>query len=306
MLMWKKRLKVIFWVALGLFLIIPSLTLAVDNNLFEEYLPSNNTDGVVFEVVDELTDIADLGNGEKRMKIYSSPREIYTDENGKKQVRPEGWNKFDEDPKTRVKIKQDAGYEFEIFITETQKVLVSSSDVKKISNDKESEYDLAKKTSLKKEKNKDKHAVTNLEDVYEDVDINFIDKTKTRTKEIMIKKVPKNIKAGDSLVYWEEYTIPENAKIMVGDNEYQNETKTFSPLQIVLDSGESMLIGSSIIYDSKFNDESFCDMSQKPVEEIVKYDKNTNILQIGLVVEADYLLDKNIIYPVIIDPSYRT
>src|SRR3989338_231243 len=62
-----------------------------------------------FKVIDEFRDEADLGNGRKRLRIYTKPRLIYED-NGIKHVRAKGWNLFNENESKLSKL--DFGYDY--------------------------------------------------------------------------------------------------------------------------------------------------------------------------------------------------
>lgn len=260
----------------------------------------------LFKVVDEYKDEADIGNGKRALKIYSSPRPIFIDNRGVKKVRPAEWNKFNENSISKINKSKDSGYNFGMPFSGNKKVDITAGNLEKRKANKQINTIVPVRASLSQKLNKDKHFVSSFNNVYESVNINFIDKQTSRTKEIVITKQPTDIDSDTELIFWENYSVPRGAKIMTGDSEYSVETRTFSPTSITVDNKESVLIDSSIIFDSKESNDSYRDMSQAPVEQIVIFDQVKLILRIGLVIKGDYLLDKNRVYPVIVDPSYYT
>ncbi|PIZ95873.1 MAG: hypothetical protein COX81_00030, partial [Candidatus Magasanikbacteria bacterium CG_4_10_14_0_2_um_filter_37_12] len=273
---------------------------------------AKEVDESLFSVVDEVTDRAILPDGNTMDRVYLHPREIYTDEIGTVRERPQGWHKFDEDVRSQLKNNKDVGYSFVLpFSGNNEYVEVFSGAVERAGNDKViSSQQSRQATFLQDRSASSEQIVSTYENVYPDVDINFVDRRQARTKEIVIKTKPE-IKSDERLIFWEKYKVPANAKIFVGDKEYSAQIKTTAPVQVKMDGEGALLITPSIIFDSAIlkDDPRYpvhVDMTQQAVEQIVQFDRDSLELRIGLIVDGEYLLDAHKVYPIIIDPTYIT
>lgn len=275
----------------------------IKNNILK-YTESEEERELNFEVEDEFKDIADLGDGKKVVRIYSVPREIFEDERGVKQVRPDGWNRFNEDDRSKLRVNNERGYEFSLPFSDGSKVLISSGEMEVVREGGRSDKNFAKKSVFDQRLNEDQHTVSAFREIYSGVDVNFIDKVKTRSKEIIIKNRPDYIQNTDKVIFWEEYRIPENSIVMVGEEIYYEIVETGDSVSVLISDDESFVIGNSIVYDSKYDDESYCEMSQIPIKQIIDF--KDGLMRIGLVLTADYLLSEERVYPVVIDPTYST
>lgn len=259
----------------------------------------------LFKVVDEYKDEADLGNGKKVMKIFPTPRQTYVD-NGIQKVRPSGWNKFDQDPVSKIRTPKSGGYNFGVSLTENEKVDITVGDLEHRNIGRQTNLVVPGKTSFRQFTDKDNYVVSSFKDVYKDVDVNFVDKQTFRTKEIIINKPPTGINA-DELIFWEEYKIPTNAVVAINDKEINGSNDNVQgEVSISSPTGEKFIISGAIIYDGSFQDVNDIESRAEAVKEIVEVDHINNKVRIGLKVSADYLLSVDRIYPVTIDPIYTT
>jgi|GEM_PF-4833768 len=249
----------------------------------------------LFKIKDAFTDVANLDGGKQVVRIFAKPRFIYEDNDGILKKRPDGWSLFDEKDETRIK-NNDRGYEFSLPLGD-KIVKVSSGDYQ-FSDKKMGAAQVNIKKYLR-----DSAMVSELENFYPDVAVKFEDYGDTRERNIVFSKKPENIKNSDELVFWESYDLPEGVRVYNQEhNEITNDLTMFSG-ELLLKSfeGDVASISGAYIFDASGNEESYSNLKQ-----YVKIDVKTNKLSIGIALSGSYLTDPARIYPVTVDPVYRT
>ena len=149
-------------------------------------------DDSLFRVIDEYKDEVDLGNGKKALKIYSSPRQIFIDK-GVKKIRPQGWSKFSDDPVSKIRESKKTGYDFGMPFSSNKKVDISAGIMESRLYGKQISAVVPAKPSFSRQTNKEQNSVFSFNDIFEGINVNFIDKQNSRTKEIIITKQPSDI-----------------------------------------------------------------------------------------------------------------
>ncbi|MBP9718302.1 hypothetical protein KBD59_03330 [Candidatus Gracilibacteria bacterium] len=266
--------------------------------LTKEYLDTK------MEVLDEKTDIAYLPDGTTVHRLYNNPRLLYQDGEELK-VQDEDWSLFNEMTDTQLTPQDEAGYEYEIptedTLENTDTVVVRTGVFQK------GEEVIEPQTAQFEQTQEDNVTVTRYTDVYPGVDTVFRDSGFKRDREIIIKEPLKNITPSDTLLFWEEYEIPEGAKVVAGDGTVVTGThkQGMEPVNIKSADGVNVHISGSMMFDGTIEHRDELDLSPDVLlglDEIIEVKGNT--LRIGLEVPASYLLDTNRVYPVIIDPTY--
>ena len=252
-----------------------------------------------FKVIDEFRDEADLGNGRKRLRIYTKPRLIYED-NGIKHVRAKGWNLFNENESKLSKL--DFGYDYIVNSVRNESIRVKAGKM---------EYDSSKilrrpVTTGVNKFDDDGATAVELLGVYPNIDIKFRDIGSKREKKIIINKKLEGLKSGENVIFWETINFPKGALVFESDKQLKSgRTENISKLvSIQTPNGDKLIITPALIFDSTVISDSDFDLKSKPLNYLVEVDYKNSILRLGIVVKTDYLLDASRVYPVTIDPYY--
>src|SRR3989339_725098 len=257
-------------------------------------------DNTPFKIFDAVTDIANVSATSSIYKIYKNKRLLFKDEFGEFKIRPDGWNLFFEDSRSRIINNLKTGYEFYL--------PVEGSDL----NISSGNFDLGEKTihpNIPKinRQQTDNAIVTNLSDLYPGVDVVFRDFMDKRERKIIIKE-PLNILSGESAIFWEHYVLPKGSSVLNASGDVINGISEMQGQDIVVeDTGENkFFISSAVAFDANHSKETdigwefnAVNLSQKV---IVDYDKGE--MKIGIIIDGTYLSDPSTIYPVTIDPIY--
>ena len=143
-----------------------------------------------FRVIDEYIDRGKLSDGRLIERHYLNPRALYVDKSGVERIRPEGWHKFYDDTRSRLTKKKESGYSFSLPVSESSSVEILSGDVQVIRNGNVVKSFAPKEPGFiqhREDLEDTSRVVTQYTGVYENIDVNFIDKRQRRTKEIIIK-----------------------------------------------------------------------------------------------------------------------
>ncbi|MFA6486189.1 MAG: CARDB domain-containing protein [Candidatus Magasanikbacteria bacterium] len=262
---------------------------------------NTNYDSLKFSVKSDYLDEADLSNGKKVYKVYEEPRLIYTDSNGIKKQRPSNWSVFhDEKINARLKKNATGPYNFKMDF-DAGSITITGGNLENIN---------AKSIVIGKGKNfsqkKGSVAVyTNFTDYFDNIDINFTDFANSRSKEIIIKKQPFGLNKNESLIFWDSIVVPTGAKVYVGGKELFNEVMSKDVVDIRLADENTMSITPAVMFDNKNPDTDYRENAAIYLNQIVRISSDGRSLMIGLVVESNFLMDSNVVYPVTIDPTYN-
>ncbi|MEK7644522.1 MAG: CARDB domain-containing protein [Patescibacteria group bacterium] len=258
--------------------------------------PEQPVDESLFRVIDSIMDRADLPGGKKIFRVYQSHRLLQKIDDGFK-VRPPGWNLFHETGATRLK-KTD-GYSFRSPVDSSVTVESASMEMKN-----------GRGAVLPKSREFRQFAdgyktVSEYQDIYPNVDIRFRDSGSFRQKDIVIRENP-GLVAGDRLIFWEEWTFSPGSKVMIGVDIVPDGEReiTASTLSVRSPGGLRFSATPPIVYDSAHADSNGIDSHGEGLSQILKVDYKKNRLLIGTRVDADYLNDPELVYPVTIDPTY--
>ncbi|MFH1286521.1 MAG: DUF6765 family protein [Candidatus Magasanikbacteria bacterium] len=279
----------------------------------------DDIDESLFRVVDEYTDVADLVDGKQRMRIFASPRLLYT-ENEEKKVRPDGWNLFAEDEKMKmIDIARDArdkramveqkrasfsaeeldgsGYRFVVPFPDSNDIAVKAGNME-INYGRTQVKPNEANFSQKQERFK---TVSLYENVYPNIDVKFEDSKRSRSREIIIKKRPEALEKDDQIIFWEEYDLPKGAKVFDDTDMQLFGRQEIYEKTIFIQTPDSSVfsITSAQVYESG---SPFPDL--KKVRQIVDIDSDNNKMSIGLALDGSYLNSEDTVYPVVIDPDY--
>lgn len=252
-------------------------------------------------LVDPYTDVLRNADNTATYRIYSTPRITYTDQTGKLKKRPDAWNLFHNTPKSQLRQNAAGGYVFQAPFNDTSVLQVSSGM-------QEQGASLISPARVKINWSDSENAkVALLKDVYPATDVSFRDHFWWRDREIIIKSKPGNVSPLDSVVFWENYSLPAGARIFNGSGtEFADgDSISLNGIQIHLPTGERLEISQPIIFDSKEPDKSTAaDIYGQPLIYKISLNKTKNQLAVGIAANASYLLDPARVFPVIIDPTY--
>ena len=279
-------------------------------------------DGLLYTVIDEYTDEATEPDGTKIMKIYKNPRQIYED-GGVKKVRPEGWNVFAQSEKSRLQKKEkkiskvaksikkifpsattpsyEPGYSYSVEVEGGKVIGVTSGGYERYSADGTVVF---KQAPLIPDFLQYKHTgadISYYNNIYTGADILFKDITSRRFRQIIFREKPAGIKEKETLVFWEEFTLPDGVSVERENGEViSKETKLVGEdVYITFPSGEVFMIGRAMVNDKPENE---FDFGAVPLVYRVRVHGVTHTLSIGVELPSDYLLAKERTYPVVIDP----
>lgn len=259
--------------------------------------------GLKFTPLDASTDQAYFSNGDKALRLYDQPRLTYVD-NGTVKVRPDGWNIFTENSKSKLRATGQ-GYEFAAPLSDAGALVIKSGKIEITNGRAAREIPMEKAIISATKKNTiDQYYLKN---IYPGFDIYFNDAGKSRQKFIAITDKPK-IEAGETLVVWEEYDLPDGAEVVAlnGRSITGRVDDVQGEVLITLRNGESMAISGAMIYDASLKDINAIELQAEALKQIVEVDTTKQKMRIGLKVFADYLLAPERQYPVTIDPTYTT
>jgi len=264
-----------------------------------EAIPTAPKDEQGYYVKDAYNDVLDLGGNKQRIKTYSFPRPVYTDENGFLRAREAGWNLFDAEAGSKLKKPANGGYKYSSPNKVGDPVIIKNGALEFKKTGKKISAKSVNFTQETEDKNLEK--VTTYKDLYPDIDVKFNDVKQYRYKSTIINKQPTNLDKSDSMIFWETYQLPKGTTVSsdsgpIGDKEVSIKN---SAIHISLTDGNTLTIGSSIVFDATEKDSTLQDLSQ-----LVRLDKKTNTLSIGVKLDATYLQDPSRVYPVTIDPVY--
>ncbi|MFH0857460.1 MAG: CARDB domain-containing protein [Candidatus Magasanikbacteria bacterium] len=252
-----------------------------------------------FYPVDDYTEVAYLGNGKNVYRMYTNSRLKYWNTGLHKwQFRGEDWNWFFEQSETQI--TPEKGAKNELYSVPFGEYDAMNFQVGKMYYN-EKEYlepnILNIKNTLEGTSN-----VAHISDVYPDVDIKFTDSERYRQKAIIIKKPLQNIVKGSQVTFWENVQLPKGGQV------YNEEGKILTgKLDVVGDitikdgNGFVFTISDAIYFDASVKD-IYTDKGVYPVKQVVEV--NDGLLRIGLSLDTTYLLNKNRVYPITIDPNY--
>ena len=272
-----------------------------DNFPIAEKAVTVGDDGKSYEVVDALTDVAYDGDGKKTYKVYSEPRMIYESASGLK-VRPAGWNLFEESPTSQTKDKKVPGYGFKVPLGKNAESELTTTVLeigKKSVNAKIPEFE---------KYDKDNATITEYKNVFDNIDVRLIDRVESRSKEIVINQPPKNLKLGENLIFWDTYSFPEGAAVYNSEGKEITGSEESTGTYIYIESAEKgrFYISGANVYDERASDPTVRELSGllKPLTQINEVNFAQNTLRVGVKLDASYLLSKETVFPVVIDPVY--
>ncbi len=252
--------------------------------------------GSTFKVVDEKTDVSSLGDGKMMYRIYKNRRSIYDDPNsGEKKERPIGWNLYFENTKSRIFGSNNAGYEFVLPYDNTD-IKITAGNLE-IGNRIFHPLIPVFSRELKNDK-----SIDNIfQNVYRGVDVQFNDAREKRERVVVIKDKPDMV-ADEQLLVWEKYQIPAGYDFWYGEDQKRiSGTVDIGKEIVYIKNNENKVIelGSAMVFDSSENE-----THSKIVERKAVFDESSNVLSVGIVLDGEYLLSRDTLYPVYIDPTY--
>ncbi|PJC36953.1 hypothetical protein CO046_03255 [Candidatus Peregrinibacteria bacterium CG_4_9_14_0_2_um_filter_53_11] len=255
------------------------------------------------QVVDQMTDVVDLGNGEYEYRLFSEPRLLYKD-GEKLMVREAGWNLFNELQGTQFNEAVDEGYFFSVPLEDGEAITIMPGAYEEGATN----WPVLKPQFSQRDE--DTATVTTLENVYKGIDVQFADKGAYRERKIILNSLPTNLKEGEDAVFWEQYKLPAGSLLIDSNGKPLEAGRTEmekTTLNVKTPSGSLFRITDALVYDKsagttpeelELSDQVF------PVKQIVDIDYTQSVVRIGLKLSADYLLSKERQYPVTIDPEY--
>ncbi|QQR84149.1 hypothetical protein IPJ72_03085 [Candidatus Peregrinibacteria bacterium] len=295
-----KKIALIAFVSMALLAVqIPALAQSNEPSSFSTS-SDNQESGLEFKVVDFVSDVATHGNGNKTFRFYDAPRQLYQ-EGEELKVRPAGWNFYDQQSESQLTPLNTEGYRFQFPSSGNENIAVQAGTM-----EWESGESLAPQVANFSQSSVQNATVSNYKNTYPNIDVQFTDSKWWRSKSIIINAAPSNGATDDTLIFWDEYQLPADAKVMIGKEVLSGE-KTISnqSIAIELSNGEQLNIGGAILFDSNNSDLSIQkELYSQAVEQIVRLNTQTHQLSIGLKVPGSYLLDSNRVYPVHIDPTF--
>ncbi|PIQ77231.1 hypothetical protein COV82_05550, partial [Candidatus Peregrinibacteria bacterium CG11_big_fil_rev_8_21_14_0_20_46_8] len=262
-----------------------------------EAQPPKDEEG--YYIRDEYTDVLDLGENEQRLKIYSYPRPLYRDEQGHLHVREPGWNLFDVEDASRLNQSENGGYTFQTPNTIGETVGIQSGALE---YENSGQFVAAETENFRQEtEDGNLERVSIYENIYPNIDVQFNDVKQYRYKSIILKEAPKNLDKSDALIFWETYNLPEGTTVETDEGPITGEEIEIknSAVYIALADGNTFTIGSALVFDA-----SDSDASREDLPQILHWNKEENLLQIGIKIGGQYLHDSARVYPVTIDPVY--
>ncbi|MFZ2190466.1 MAG: CARDB domain-containing protein [Candidatus Magasanikiibacteriota bacterium] len=267
------------------------------------FLDANNVPDSAFKVIDQFKDKADLQDGRSVYKIYTEARQVERQANGELKLRSKDWNLFNEETKSKIYKSTRPGYNYSLSLFSKKNSLeISAGDL---------EY--GNKNIVKpivsnlNQENIDNRSISNLSNVYPGIDFQFVDYGQSRQKNIIIKELPVNFKDSDNLVIWEQINLGNsyNAYLANGTLISNDQDITQKGLYLKDNEGNRVDISTAIASDSSGHPSEFVENPNLYVpKQFVKIDKKNRILKVGVQVEGKYLLAKERVLPVIIDPTY--
>ncbi|MEK7084120.1 MAG: hypothetical protein AAB932_02725, partial [Patescibacteria group bacterium] len=218
------------------------------NSAVQDTPAAPSIDESLFTVVDELRDEADLGNGHKVLRVYKDPRLVYTDKTGKKKVRPEGWNLFQETAKSKIQQRSTPGYQYAVPMKNGQQVVVRSGAMQTITGEiKQSVAPI--RAVLKQEVNANANS-SQFAGMYPNVDVQFTDVGQYRDRTIIVKDRFASLPDDAQIIFWEHYVIPKDAKVLVNNTPIKSSGKTQDAVLVQFKNGEVFSIGKAKLFDS--------------------------------------------------------
>lgn len=278
----------------------------VEDRLYAQPEPTSSTPRVIddrlFKVVDALTDKAILPNGDSAVRLYPQPRLTYQ-ENGTLKIRPDGWNLFSEISKSKVR-GGTQGYTFAAPFAGTEEILVKAGDIEITHSDREGRLTPPHAGTFTQTR-QGSASVSSIEGVYDGINVSFLDQGGSRQKFITINEKP-DIVAEDTMILWEEYQLPAGARVFGNDDRpiVGVVEDTAGDLRVLTRSGESLVVSGAVIYDAQISSPEEIELHASSLKHTIIFDEINNTLKIGLKVSADYLLARERVYPVTIDPLY--
>ena len=265
-------------------------------------VPGTHLDDSLFQVQDDVTDVAYVGKGKAVYRVFQEPRILYhSGENLK--VRPAGWNWFSEKQESKLVAPKTAGYQYDIPVSETELIRVKSGYFE------EAKKKISPQVPKFSQEEKDFTDTTLLKNVYPNIDVRFTDTKSLRTREIILNKRPENVRKSDVLTFWEEYELPPQSQVFTSQGKkIENILKGKNQPVIIQTPNKGVLtIAPPAVYDGKGLDpvEREVNSLAQPLNQIVEFDANKNSLRIGVQLDAAYILNESRVFPVVIDPVYH-
>ncbi len=258
-----------------------------------------------FKVVDQFKDEVELANGKKVMRIYANPRQVEKTADGSLKLRPKGWNLFNERVNSRISNAVKSGYSYNTldFFERNNSIAISAGSLDYGNRISEKPAQVKLEQKIENDQN-----VSLLKDVYKGIDIQFFDREQTRQKNIIIKEKPTNITAKENLIFWEEIQlgVDDTAYIADGTAIVGDRDITQKGLYIKDNKGNRIDISVPIAFDASGRASEFIENPNLYIpKQLVKFDRKTRIFKVGIQMEGKYLLNKERVYPVTIDPVYK-
>ncbi len=252
----------------------------------------------IFTVEDPLTDRARTENGDVYLRVYSQPRPIFT-ENGVRKVRPAGWNAFTADASATILTNQ--GYEFSVPLSEERMRLKAGVIEVQESGRVVKTIEPQKSEAVKRREGYSE--ITEISDVYPGITVLFADQGISRQKFITLLRAPEITKE-QSLIFWDEYTLPSGAEVRGPDNQIiQTEARDVVGELFVSTRTGKIKISGSIVYDNSSQTINEIEARAQSVPYDVIVDRETGVVKIGVKITAEYFLSPERKYPVTIDPT---
>jgi len=263
--LWQKQL----FMPIGLFFVLGIFIafLTVPARVFAQKAPSP-FDKNGFQIVDELTDVADRGDNNFEYKVWLEPRLIYKGSDGYSYKRPVGWNLFNEVSQSKLIKQKNAGYKYLSPGEKSESIEVTAGNLeyekKKIS--------VLPQVGIYKQVQEGAETITTYSGIYPNITARFRDLRRYRQRNLVLNVPPKNLTTGERLVFWEHYKLPANSDVSYGDGKKltNGEVEILSKsIKIILSDKSTVGIGDAWVFDSSQNGEEH--LFEKVKEPLQKY-----------------------------------
>lgn len=251
----------------------------------------------LFRVRDPFTDVADLGDGRMRYRLYEKPRRLVDTPTGKAVSKNQS-PRFREASPFQSLDNGNSGYQFSIPTQGKEPIVVTGLPYERSSGSKfpmRSVQGLGTKAS-------ESASVTEYKDAYPGIDVVFEDAGESRFKKIIFTQKPADISVSDTLTFWEEMRLPEGVTAYTDTGrELKTGRHTLLREGLVFElPGEEILsVTAPLVYDASDRDSAREDLSW-----VVDVDQAARTVRVGIQISAEYLLAPGRAYPVTIDPMY--